>query len=279
MTESSLSVSPAARVSALSASGISYTRRGDGPPVVLLHGWCLNRGLWKYQEDALMAGYTVICPDLAGFGASAGLAGPYSLERYARDLLDLLVELDLADVTVAGFAFGAAVAMAASTAPDSRIGALVLVAPPSAAHAPYLRMPKAMRRDWPDFARRSAAAIVNQPHSEATLSWLELMFGATELPVAVETVGLLAAFEPAAVAPDVSVSTLLIHGAQDDVVPISVSEECARSMPDARLESVPDCGHLVLIDQHQRCTELLVEFLAARGAGRTATPAGSDRTI
>jgi pimeloyl-ACP methyl ester carboxylesterase len=125
-------------------------------------------------------------------------------------------------------------------------------------------MAKAMRRDWPEFARRSAAAIVQRPHSEATMSWLELMFRATELPVAIETVALLADFEPVDLAPKVDVPSLLIHGEQDDVVPPAIAEQCAQRMPDARLSVVPDCGHLAIIDQQRRCTDLIIEFLSAQ---------------
>ncbi len=240
--------------------GIVCSDRGEGSPVVLLHGWCLNRNLWMYQEEALAAGHRVICPDLSGFGESAVLAGPYTLDRYAAELLELLSELRVEGALVAGFAFGAAVAMAAAAEDSSRLAGLVLVGTPSAATAAYDRMPRAMRRDWPEFARRSAVAICKQPQSDATLAWLAAMFGATPLPVALETVTLLGAFEPVPLAPRVTVRSLLVHGAQDDVVPVEVARACAQAMPDAQVEVVDDCGHLVVLDQKDRLTELIRGF-------------------
>lgn len=250
----------AASIHGTSRSGIAYQRRGNGPPVVLVHGWCLNRRMWVYLEEALLATHEVVTVDLAGFGDSSGLAGPYRLDRYAEDLADLLDELGLRDVTVGGFAFGAAVAMTLAQRHGDRVGRLVLIGVPSASHAAYDRMPRAMRRDWPLFAERSVDAICGQPPSAATRSWLAAMFAATPLPVAVETCAVLGEFDPVAVASDVRVPALFIHGAADNVVPPEVSATCAARMPEARVEVVPDCGHLVVLDQKERLAELVSSF-------------------
>jgi pimeloyl-ACP methyl ester carboxylesterase len=255
-------MSSAARVRDVSAGGIAYGRRGNGPPVVLLHGWCLNRDLWIYEEERLRSQYTAITPDLPGFGGSAGLAGPYDLERYVSAVRGLLTELSLEDVTIVGFAFGAAIAMALAAADDSGIAGLVLIGVPSAASAAYDRMPRAMRRDWPDFARRSAEAICKVPHSEATLDWLSHMFRSAPLPTALETVGLLGRFEPGELAASVHVRSLFVHGEDDDVVPIEVARACAELMPDAQVSAVPACGHLVPIDRPTEFGELVSGFLA-----------------
>ena len=251
---------PLNRTVRASARGLVYSERGTGQPVVLVHGWCLNRRLWMYQEEALAGERRVLCVDLPGFGDSAGLAGPYTLDRYAAELSELVREVSAEGAVVAGFAFGAAVAMAAAAEEPSCFGGLVLIGTPSAATAAYDRMPRAMRRDWPEFARRSALAICKQPHSEATLAWLAAIFEATPLPVALETVALLGGFEPVPLAPRVGVRSLLVHGAQDDVVPVDISQRCADAMPDARLEVVEDSGHLVVLDQKDRLTELISSF-------------------
>ena len=247
----------------ISRRGVVYSDRGEGPPIVLLHGWCLSRRLWMYQEEALASELRVLAVDLPGFGDSAGLDGPYDLDRYAHELLDVVDEAGAQGAMVVGFAFGAAVAMAAAAVAPDPLGGLILIGTPSAATAAYDRMPRAMRRDWPEFARRSAVAICKQPQSEATLGWLATMFGATPLPVALATVALLGQFEPLPLAPRIGVPSLIVHGADDDVVPIAVAEACASAMPDARLEVVADCGHLVVLDQKEQLTELIRRFSVA----------------
>jgi len=218
--------------------------------------------MWTYQEEALAGAFDVVCPDLPGFGLSSGLAGPYDLARFAASVSRLIDELGVDEVDVAGFAFGAAVAMATVAGGDKRVRRLALVAPPSAATAPYDKMPRAMRRDWPRFAQASADTIVKQPHSADTLRWLGDTFRATPLAVALATVALLAEFEPVDAARDVDVPTLLIHGEDDDVVPVSVSEQCLALLDKGELARVTDCGHLVPIDQKEKTSTLLSEFFA-----------------
>lgn len=250
-----------------SERGIVYERRGAGRPVVFVHGWCLNRELWTYAEEALSDSHDVITPDLPGFGASAGLAGPYSFDRYAEEVAAFLAELELEDAVYVGFAFGAAVGMLAANAQAPGLGALVSIGVPSAAHSPYTKMPRAMKRDWPAFAEASGKAICKQPQSEATLAWLGRMFGATPLRTALETVIEMSRFEPAEIAAGVEVPALYVHGADDDVVPISISAQCAEAGAAARLAEVPECGHLVPIDQKEPFHDLLREFAAG---GETA---------
>jgi pimeloyl-ACP methyl ester carboxylesterase len=254
---------------ATSRSGVAYVRRGEGSPVVLVHGWCLNRHMWMYLEEGLVAEHDVTTLDLAGFGESDGLAGPYRLDRYARDLGDLLDELELNHATVVGFAFGAAVAMVLGAAGHDRLGRVVLIGIPSAAFAAYDRMPAAMRRDWPLFAERSADAICGRPPSAATRAWLTAMFASTSLPVAIETCAVLGEFDPIAVASDVHVPALFIHGGDDQIVPPDVSATCAARMANARVEVVPECGHLVVLDQKEQLADLVAAFVAEASSGVT----------
>jgi non-heme chloroperoxidase len=253
------------RVVATSRRGLAYVRRGSGPAVVLVHGWCLSRRLWMYLEESLVAaGHEVHTPDLAGFGESAGLAGPYDLERHGADLADLLVENDLRDVVLVGFAFGAGALLQLTD--QTRVRALVLIGVPSAATSAYERMPRAMRRDWPLFAERSAAAICRVQHSPATLAWLAGIFGATTLPVALETVGVLGDFEPASVAGRITCPALFVHGELDDVVPVDVSRDCAGRMAQAAVAPVAGSGHLVVLDAAEALHDLVAAMVKDPGA-------------
>jgi pimeloyl-ACP methyl ester carboxylesterase len=244
-----------------SDEGVRYAVRGEGPPVVLLHGWCLSRELWTYQEAAIADACTVVTIDLRGFGRSSDLRGPYSLEQLADDVVGVLDELELESATIGGFAFGALVALTIAHRHPGRVRALFLVAVPSPAYAPYDRMPRAMRRDWPEFARRSAHAICKQPQSEATLGWLERMFVQTPLHVALEGVAILGVCDPVALARGVPHRTLVVHGADDDVVPVVVAQEIVAAMPAAELAVVEDSGHLVLVDQSEAVNTILRNFV------------------
>ncbi len=87
--------------------------RGEGPAVLLLHGWPDSSYLWRKQIPALVeAGYRVIAPDLRGFGESDR---PEQVEAYAipnilADIKGILVELDVSRASVIGHDWGASVA-------------------------------------------------------------------------------------------------------------------------------------------------------------------------
>ena len=252
---------PAATSHLHTSTGMAFYTRGQGRPVVLLHGWCLNRKMWLYAEEALMADFQVITPDLPGFGQSDHLAGPYSLERYSNEVKTLLAEASLSGAVLVGFAFGAAIALECATISPKDVRGVVAVGAPGASHSPYSRMPKAMRRDWPEFARKSAHALFHTPQSEATLLWLEAMFASAPLPVALETVEFLSTYEPEKVVGKVNVPVLFLHAKQDAVAPEALGEACAKAAPNGRLEVLPDCGHLIVLDQKAAFHERLRAFL------------------
>ncbi len=86
---------------------ICHEDHGSGPPVVLVHGYLLDGHSWEKQEAALLdAGYRVITYDRRGFGSSSRPSVGYDYDTFAADLNVLLNELDLHDVTLAGFSTG-----------------------------------------------------------------------------------------------------------------------------------------------------------------------------
>ena len=247
-----------------SRKGLSVQRFGSGRPVVFLHGWCLNRQLWMYAEEALAGECEVFTPDLAGFGRSGALAGPNTFDRHAADILDLLAECDLNGAILVGFAFGAAIAMTAAAKDALRITSIVSVGIPSAACSPYSKMAKAIRRDWPDFARKSAQAVFCNPQSAATIDWVESMFIGTRLSVAIESLKQLEHFEPVPLAGRVPVQALYVHADKDEVAPRRIGEACVAAGKNAQLAIVENCGHLIVIEQKEAFNALLRQHLKPR---------------
>jgi non-heme chloroperoxidase len=253
---------PAVATARISRRGLHYVLNGAGPVVVLVHGWCLNRQVWMYLEHALVAGgRTVITPDLAGYGESAGLRPRTSLADHADDLTDLLDELDVSQAVLAGFAFGAGVICSASD--YRRIGALVSIAIPSAATAPYDRMRGAIMKDWPRFAARSAQAIVPSQTSAETKDWLSRMFGATSLGAALAGLDILRLFEPVEMVKRWDVPAYFVHGSDDPIVPATVSQECAKQFGGQYVE-VASAAHLVVIDQKEAVQAIVEDVAGAR---------------
>jgi Predicted hydrolases or acyltransferases (alpha/beta hydrolase superfamily) len=98
--------------------GIEYEVTGEGPPVVLLHGFPDSGRLWRHQVPALAgAGFQVIVPDLRGYGRSdkPEAVEAYSLLHIAGDVIAILADLNAGRAHVVGHDWGAALAWALAT--------------------------------------------------------------------------------------------------------------------------------------------------------------------
>jgi len=96
----------------VTANGIRqhYLEAGDGPPVVLLHGFPETSYAWRHQIPELAKHYRVIAPDLRGYGETDKPAGGYDKRTMARDLLELLRSLGIERIALVGHDRGARVA-------------------------------------------------------------------------------------------------------------------------------------------------------------------------
>lgn len=104
---------------------------GDGAPVVLLHGWSLDRTCWEYQVPSLLAaGRRCVSYDRRGHGRSDAPARGYDADTLADDLAGLMAALDLRDATLIAHSMGAGDVMRylARHGAD-RVTRVVLIAP------------------------------------------------------------------------------------------------------------------------------------------------------
>src|SRR5688572_2804779 len=98
---------PYVTATATPATELYFQDVGQGPIVVLIHGWPLSHRMWEGQVNALTAaGYRFVAYDRRGFGLSGRPTGGCDYDTFASDLNDVLTALDLHDVTLAGFSMG-----------------------------------------------------------------------------------------------------------------------------------------------------------------------------
>jgi len=97
---------------AIHANGIRQhvIEAGEGPPVVLLHGFPETSFAWRFQIPVLAERYRVIAPDLRGYGETHKPAAGYDKRNMAKDLRELMRELDIPKVALVGHDRGARVA-------------------------------------------------------------------------------------------------------------------------------------------------------------------------
>jgi 3-oxoadipate enol-lactonase len=115
------------KVSLPTGTIIAYEERGNGIPIVLLHGYCGSRHYWDEVIPQLSEFGRVIALDLRGHGASSTTAGVYSMEQLAEDVLAVLDELKLPQVNLFGHSLGGYVALAFAERYPERLLTLGLV--------------------------------------------------------------------------------------------------------------------------------------------------------
>ncbi len=113
------------------ADGTAYSVVGSGPPVVLVHGLGMHRGMWMWQVPALAEQFTVITYDLLGHGESKNPTlnqhGNCTLTDFSDQLAALCDALDLGRVALAGFSLGGMIVRSFTLAHPERVGALAIL--------------------------------------------------------------------------------------------------------------------------------------------------------
>jgi pimeloyl-[acyl-carrier protein] methyl ester esterase len=237
---------------------LAHDIRGQGRPLVLLHGWSFSSRAMAPLATPLSAEHRCIGVDLRGHGRSAAPPAGYDVEDHARDLAALFDHLELADAAVVGWSLGAQIALEALPALAGRVRALVLLS----------GTPCFTSRDgWPHglaeaSVRALAARLERRP--EATLRrFAEGLFAPGELgpealrAVAEEVLGGpppaphaaragLDAFLAADQRPrlgEVRVPTLVVHGEADPICLPGAARAAAAAILGAELALMAGLGH------------------------------------
>lgn len=252
----------------------AYTDQGQGMPVVLIHGFPLNRGMWQPQIDGLAGKLRVIAPDLRGYGGTPPTPAPYSMELFADDIIGLLDGLGITQpVVAAGLSMGGYIVMALARKYPQRLAGIVLAATRAGADSAEAQ---ANRLKMADLARSQGAAAI----AEAMLPKLLAPSTYSQRPALVEQVkailmsasvegiaGALHAMkdrpDSTALLPEIAAPALVIHGAEDQLMPPAEAEKSASGLANAQLELIRGAGHLPNLEQAEQFNQRLAAFAAS----------------
>jgi pimeloyl-ACP methyl ester carboxylesterase len=125
---------------------------GDGPPLLLLHGFPQHWWAWRAVLPGLAEHYRLICPDLRGAGWTDAPADGYTSARLVADVVALLDALHLAKVDILAHDWGGAVAFRVCLTHPDRVGRLVAIATPHPYPDLHAKALLYLWRVWPMFA-------------------------------------------------------------------------------------------------------------------------------
>jgi 3-oxoadipate enol-lactonase len=248
--------------------------RGEGPAVLFVHGYPLDRTIWQDQMDSL-EGYRRVAPDLRGMGQSDAPDLGYGMNIYAADLAALLDALGIDDVVLCGLSMGGYVAFEFLRHWRGRVRGLVLMDTRAGADTAEGRRARdaaaAMARD------RGAAAIADTmlpnmlaPVTQRSTEIVERVRAMMANTPVAGIVGALAAMrdregsEP--LLPTLAgLPTLVMVGEADTLTPPDEARVMAQAIPGAQLVLIPRAAHLPPVEQPAETTQLLRRFLDSLG--------------
>jgi epoxide hydrolase 4 len=272
---------------------LHYVEAGDGPPVVLLHGFPECWYCWRHQIGPLAdAGFRVLAPDQRGYNDSDKPRGVrnYRLSLLVQDVVGLIRHAGAERAAVVGHDWGGVLAWVVAMAHPEVVDRLaVLNAPHPLAYRRELANPAQLLRSWyvlffqlpwlPErllsargyrFVREALTRQAGRPGAftpEEVRLYQEAMARPGALTAALNYYRALPRFWGEALRAErtVNAPTLVIWGERDPYLGVGMTRGLERWVPNVRVERLPDVSHAVQNEAPERVNELLVEFLNERG--------------
>ncbi len=251
---------------------IAFERRGEGPPLVLLHGWPSNSREWRRQLDALSVEFTVVAWDAPGAGQSSDPPDTFRLADWADCLAAFIDSLRLERPHVAGLSFGGGLALELYRRHPAVPRTLIL----TSAYAGWAgSLPAEVVRERLELMLRNCAlpshwwapawikTLLSEDASDDMVA--ELMLIASEIHPAGTRVAMRAFAEADLrdVLPRVDVPTLLLYGDSDVRAPRDVWEPLHSGIRSSKLVLLPGVGHMIDIEAAERFNTEVRAFLRA----------------
>lgn len=246
---------------------LHYRDRGEGEPLVFLHGFTLDSRQWVDQIEYFKKSYRVIAFDARGHGKSEAPESDYAREDRAEDLNNLLDHLELENAHVIAASMGGADAFCLAIDHPEKFRSLTLVGTTLAGWHPSRKFKdnEMLKQGYPvekiqrEFIR--SALIKYRERNPGLYDRLkEIMESFSGKPWADPRKGKYPIREELPLASRVKIPVCLMVG-KHDIMFLPLSQDLDRKLPDSRLEVIPDAGHLVNMDQPERFNRVLTSFL------------------
>ncbi len=253
---------------------------GQGRPVLFIHGsgpgvsaWAN----WRLVMPVLAQQRRVIAPDMVGFGYTDRPANiTYNMDTWVQQALDLLDALDLPQADVVGNSFGGALALALAIRKPQRVRRLVLM---GSVGVPFAITP-GLEAVWgyePSIeSMRTAMSFFTYNRSLVNDDLARLRYEASIRPGFQESFSAMfpaprqrwvdAMASPEAAIRALPHETLILHGREDQVIPLQTSLTLSQWIPNSQLHVFGHCGHWTQIEHAGRFSRLVEDFLAEADA-------------
>jgi len=267
---------------------IFYEDWGTGQPIIFIHGWPLSHEMWEYQlEELPRHGFRCIAYDRRGFGKSDKPWDGYDYDTLAADLKSIIDELDLKNVILVGFSMGGGeVVRYLSSYGSARIAKVVLLSavtpffletdtnPDGVNKEVFEGMLYNIKEDRADFLVKFGKQffgvnLMNHPVSQALLDWTQMLALQASPRATIECVKAFSETDFRKDLKSVNLPTLIIHGDDDDIVPIKVSGELTWALiPHSEYIVYSGSPHGLYYTDKEKLNADLLDFIHSLSAPR-----------
>ena len=256
-----------------------YDQRGEGEPLLLIMGMSGTHLSWGDTfVDLLARDFTVTVYDHRGVGKSSRAESGYSIADLADDAAALLDELGLDTTHVLGISMGGMVAQEMVLRHPDRVRTLALGCTYSGGEGSALSPPEVGQRlqeSWGSGDRERALRTgwevnVSEAFAGDEEEWKAFRQRALDLPVALPVImgqaQAIMGHDTSAGLAGIRTPTLVIHGTDDQMLPVANGRLIAERIDGARYEELDGVGHMFWIEQPERSAELIRDHALAEQA-------------
>jgi 3-oxoadipate enol-lactonase len=256
----------------INGTRLFWREEGSGEPILFVHAFPLNGGLWDQQLASLPPSWQGIAPDLRGFGRSiTSGSGPQTMDLLADDLVALLDHLGLKHAVICGLSMGGYVAFSLYRRYPSRVRALILCSTRPGADSEEGKKNRAAlaAKVRAEGVRAVVEAMLPKMLSEQTrasqpnlVNFVQQLIHSSQPESIARTLeGMAVRDDSQDLVPKIEVPTLIVHGEDDAIIPPGEAQLMTRGIRGARIKIMPQVGHLPNLEAAAEFNRFMKDFL------------------
>jgi pimeloyl-ACP methyl ester carboxylesterase len=249
-------------------SNLNYRELGNGPAVVLIHGFPMNQQVWNDLAEKLSEAHHVITLDLPGFGKSPALKPGFTLENVAHEVAEWVRERKYEQPVIVGHSLGGYVSLAMIEEDPAMAGGVCLFHSTALADS---EEKKHSRNKVMDFIRKQGAhaftsnfigQLYADPQHSSITRVKNIAVQSSREAVEGYTLAMRDRKDRTHVVRSFHRPMLFLAGEKDQGIPPQTIQQQAASAPNAEVVILPDVAHMGMFESEATCVKKIKSFVA-----------------
>lgn len=243
-------------------------------PIIFIHAFPLNLNMWQPQIEAISNKYRMITYDVRGLGQSTFGDGQYSIEIFVDDLIELMDRLKIDKTIICGISMGGYIALRAIERHPERFQSVILCDTRSESDSNETKIKRfASMKGLKEkngisifcepFIKQAFSPKSFESNSIAIENVRKMILANSPLGISGGLLALASRTDTTLSLGRISIPTLILVGEHDTITPPKAAQEMKNNIQNAKLEIIPDAGHLSNLENPVVFNQKLLKFLAS----------------